>query len=150
MIELRIMGLPEELEQITGVLKATAGIEIISISKDYPNRGVDKRVRSYIKCEFKPDAEPEIFDTEYFPQVENSEDEVEEYMKDVIENEPQVIEEVFFSTFCANCKYLSKTEGANFLCQKSWKEIEDVENFDKHNCPIFRKLQEEGNKECLQ
>lgn len=141
MIDLRIMGLPQELERITGILKATAGIEIISISKDYPNRGVDKRVRSYIKCEFNPNAKPKIFNNDISYVLNNSEKEVEEYMREVMENEPQLIREVFFSTFCANCQYLTKSEGANFFCQKSWSEIEDLEHV---KCPIYKKLQEES------
>lgn len=151
MVELRISAVKDELEQMLSILKASKGVEIISISKDYPNRGFDSRVRCYLKCEIKKSEQP-IAESSFFDSVANignTEVETLEYMKEVLVNEPDVLDEAFFSTFCCNCQYLSKAEGANFFCQHCWREIDNVEVFVKNMCPIYNNLIKGRDKKCL-
>ena len=157
MVEIRINTTKDELEQILGILKATDGIEIISISKDYPNRGFDSRVRSYIKCELKEKKPADYLSDSSFsnfedlPNVNNSEDEVLEYMKDAKEHDPQSLnsDEMFFSTFCVNCKYLEQQNiNKSFRCLKDCREFE-LKSFDKNRCPIYNNLIKGEPKECM-
>lgn len=48
-IEIRLMGLPEEIEQVAKILRQST--RFIEESQDYPNRGNTKLVRRYIKLE---------------------------------------------------------------------------------------------------
>ena len=146
MIELRISAIKDELEQMLDILKACRGLELISISKQYPNRGCDSRIRIYLQCDIKKPAfeDSSIFDIK--PFVNNSFDEVLEYMDSVDKTDPKILDEDFFSTFCCNCQYLTKSEGADFFCKCRWKEIKNILEFDKFFCPIFKKMQEEKKK----
>ena len=147
MIELRIMAMPDETTELIKVLKATEGLDIISVSNGYPNRGIDKRVRAYIKLEIKPNSQKTV-DMDPVPLNENSETEIKEFIEHLEEIDPESIDELFFSTFCVHCKYLSKTEGANFLCKHSWHEIEDIMNHTKQSCPIYKEFEIERRKKC--
>lgn len=50
-MEVRIMGKPEEVEAFAAELELLRRWEVASESRDYANRGDDDRVRRYIKVE---------------------------------------------------------------------------------------------------
>ena len=153
MVEIRISATKDELEQIKGILKAVSDIEIISISGDYPNRrGFDTRVRSYIKLNIREKKPSDYLSDSSFSNFENignDAEEVMEYMKEVRDNEPEVLDEMFFSTFCVNCKYL-KQENSNeaFFCSNAWKGINTICH-SKNDCPIYNNLIKGERKKCM-
>lgn len=49
-MKIRLMGVPAELEQFKNVIKQIPGIDILSTSDTYANRGLSQEKRIYIEC----------------------------------------------------------------------------------------------------
>jgi hypothetical protein len=50
-MKIRIMGLPEEIEQAITAVREITALDVIEVSGPYPNRGTSRMVRIYIDAQ---------------------------------------------------------------------------------------------------
>ncbi len=55
-MNIRIMGLPAEIEQTLQALRQTRTLDVIQVDGPYPNRGDSRLVRVYIQAQLHPDS----------------------------------------------------------------------------------------------
>jgi hypothetical protein len=48
-VKIRIMGLPDEVNQAVAAISGTASFDVIQVDGPYPNRGSSRMVRVYIE-----------------------------------------------------------------------------------------------------
>ncbi|WP_204022261.1 hypothetical protein [Sinosporangium siamense] len=48
-MSVRLMGLPEEVDAVTAALSELPAVQVVAVSRPYPCRGRDLRVRVYVE-----------------------------------------------------------------------------------------------------
>ena len=53
-MKIRLWGLPAEVEQAVSILTDAYALDVIEVSRPYPNRGDSRIVRVYIQAQLRP------------------------------------------------------------------------------------------------
>ena len=59
-VDIRLMGLPTEVQDTVEVLLTCSALRVVSVSRPYPNRGADARVRVFVAADLRHTAVGEV------------------------------------------------------------------------------------------
>jgi hypothetical protein len=57
-VDLRVMGLPAEVQATVDALSTCPALRVVAVSRPYPNRGEDARVRVFVAAELSDSCSP--------------------------------------------------------------------------------------------